>query len=242
MRFFGKANFNMDLFYTHPDNISDSIITLDDFEAKHLLKTLRKKVGDSIDITDGNGKHFFGKIITIKPKLTVEINSQETYHPDNKNITLAIGFIRPNRLEFVLEKCTELGVNSFYIYRNEYANYFSDNKERFEKILRQAIKQSNRFFLPELHLVNKFDQFIDRTKDIAHKLAAIDPKSPPIKSFIQQTSDSVLFCVGPEGGFSNKEVTLLKENNFQDVSLGNYRLRAETAAIAGISYLNLLHS
>jgi len=235
-------NFNMELFYAHPHNISDNIITLDDFEAKHLLKTLRKKVGDAIDITDGKGKHFTGKISAIKPKLEVEIESLQIIKEQVQKISLGIGFIRPNRLEFVLEKCTELAVDSFYLFRSEHANYFSDNNERFEKMLRQAIKQSNRFFLPDLHLINNFELFIEQTKEIELKIAAIDPNSPPINSVIEESFNNILLCVGPEGGFSNNEENLLKENNFQDISLGDHRLRAETAAIAGISFLNLLHS
>jgi 16S rRNA (uracil1498-N3)-methyltransferase len=231
----------MDLFYAHPQSITDNIIILDDFEAKHLLTTLRKKSGDIIDITDGKGHHFTGRISSVKPRLEVVIESRKKIASHKKKIALAISFIRPNRLEFVLEKCTELGVNSFYLFRSEYANYFSDNKQRFEKILRQAIKQSNRFFLPQLYLLSDMKLFIEQTRDINIKIAAVDAQCPPIDKVIQQANeDNKLFCVGPEGGFSPQEIIMLKENNFLDVSLGAYRLRAETAAVAGISFLSMI--
>jgi len=226
----------MELFYVNPQNVSSESLLLDDFESKHLLKTLRKKIGDSVDVTDGKGRHLKGRIMTVKPKCKIAIESSREIKQEGRRISLGISFIRPNRLELVLEKCTELGINSFYLFRSIHANYFSNNHDRFEKILRQAIKQSNRFFIPELYLLPDFDSFIAKTMQITCKIAAIDPKSPSITT-VKQTNEDVLFCVGPEGGFSDNEVALLKENHFIDVSLGAYRLRAETAAIAGISKL-----
>lgn len=232
----------MELFYAHPKNISGNIITLDKFEAQHIIKTLRKKVGDALDITDGLGKHYSGKIRELKPDLLIKYNSVKEIKWAGRKVFLAIGFIRPNRLEYVLEKCTELGVGGFYLFRSEHTNYFSDNRKRFEKILRQAIKQSNRFWLPELYLLPDFPSYLEATKEIPLKIAAIDPNSPPLNSSVKEKYNSdIAYCVGPEGGFSKHEIDLLKENNFQDISLGAYRLRAETAAIAGISVLKLLH-
>ncbi|KAA3617260.1 MAG: 16S rRNA (uracil(1498)-N(3))-methyltransferase [Calditrichaeota bacterium] len=230
----------MELFYAFPENISDNLLTLDSFEAKHLTKTLRKKTGDEIDITDGEGNHFSGIIESLKPGLTVKISSKKKIKKDEQNLSLGIAFIRPNRLEFVLEKGTELGVGSFHIFRSEHANYFSDNEKRFEKILRQAIKQSNRFWLPKLYLHKDFKSFIEKTNNIPLKLAAIDPNSPGISShFPINYTEETLLSIGPEGGFSDKEIIVLKENGFKDVSLGKFRLRAETAAIAGVAKLIL---
>lgn len=233
----------MELFYAHPENISGSAIRLDDFEARHLVKTLRKNIGDIIDITDGCGKHYSGRITSLKPNLLIEIDAINEIPSQEKKFALGIGFIRPSRLEFVMEKCTELGVTAFYLFRSEYANYFSDNRERFEKILRQAIKQSMRFYLPDLYLMADFRSFIFQSVNFGQKIVAIDPDSPPIHSVLKKLNGkNTLFCVGPEGGFSAGEIETLKENSFCGISLGKYRLRAETAAVAGISYLNLLNS
>jgi 16S rRNA (uracil1498-N3)-methyltransferase len=230
----------MELFYAHPTNISDTEITIDDFEGKHLTKTLRKKIGDPVDVTHGQGKHFSGVIKTLKPEVTVTITSVREIEKEKQILSLGIAFIRPNRLEFVLEKGTELGVDTFYLFRSEHANYFSNNEKRFEKILRQAIKQSNRFYLPRLFLIPNFKSFIQQTENHPYKIAAIDPKSPPLGS-LPSTMDQkeILFCVGPEGGFSENEIGLVKESGFKDISLGNYRLRAETAAIAGLARIRL---
>ena len=230
----------MELFYAQPENISENLIVLDLFEAKHLTRTLRKKAVDKINITDGKGKHFSCVIESLKPALIIQIISIREIEKEKQSLTLGIAFIRPNRLEFVLEKGTELGVGTFYLFRSEHANYFSDNKERFEKILRQAIKQSNRFYLPKLHLIKDFKSFVQQTEHCPLKIAAIDAASPGIGLVIQsENKNEVLFCVGPEGGFSENEIALMKENSFKDVSLGNYRLRSETAAIAGVAKLKL---
>ncbi len=230
----------MEIFYALPENITDSIILLDSFEAKHLTKTLRKRIGDEIDVTDGKGKLFSGIIEAIKPDLSVRITSVREIAKGKQTLALGIAFIRPNRLEFVLEKCTELGVNRFFLFRSEHANYFSDNEKRYKKILRQAIKQSNRFWMPELHLFKDFKSFIQKSGKHSLKIAAIDSSSPPLGSLnLDKSEQDVLFCVGPEGGFSEKEIVLMQKTGFKGISLGEYRLRAETAAIAGIARLKL---
>ena len=142
----------MELFYVLPENIDGNYLTLDDFESQHLRTTLRKKEGDEINLTDGCGNHLTGTIRRLKPQVTVNINSKTFYKDNDPVINLGIGFIKPGRLEFVLEKGTELGVKKFHIFRSEYSSYYTDNVKRFEKVTRQAIKQSNRFYMPEIYI------------------------------------------------------------------------------------------
>jgi len=226
----------MELFYAHPSKINTSTITLDAFESQHLLTTLRKTSGDSVDVTDGCGNHFKGTITKTKAEAIIEITSKEIIERPKQKAALAIGFIRPTRLEFALEKGTELGVSEFFLFQGTHSNYFSSNKKRFEKILRQAIKQSNRFFLPEIQLFPDFKKFLVASKNYSEKIAAIDPQYPAIDPS-QKHGETLLYCVGPEGGFSDAEIQLMRENNFSFVSLGSYRLRAETAALAGLARL-----
>jgi 16S rRNA (uracil1498-N3)-methyltransferase len=230
----------MELFYCPPQNISGDSLLPDEFETKHIVGTLRKKIGDSLHLTDGLGLHFTGRIRTLKPRVIIEVEKSDFVEADAQKIALGIGFIKTDRLETALEKCTELGVNTFYIFRSEYANYFSNNLDKFTKILRQAIKQSNRFYLPDIHLCSTFKDFLSKTSSIQIKIAAIDPNCPPLSSIIPfPLNTSKIMTIGPEGGFSAAEVQQLNEMDFKSVSLGAYRLRAETAAIAGISRLIL---
>jgi 16S rRNA (uracil1498-N3)-methyltransferase len=210
---------------------------LDEFESKHLRTTLRKQIGDVIDATDGCGFHYKAKIITIKPRVSLEILNKKFTGANNAQINLGVGFIKPNRLEFILEKGTELGVRSFYFFRSEHANYYSDNLQRFQKIVRQAIKQSNRFYMPEIKLFKRFSEFIQTSLQIENRIAAIDPTFPTLNAVINDTGKDFLFCIGPEGGFSPAETELMNKNGFTSISLGKYRLRAETAAIAAVATL-----
>lgn len=229
----------MELFYAEPKHITDQRITLDDFEKKHLLQTLRKQPGEIIHVTDGLGNLYNCLIIKNRKEISAEIQSVEQKPAPLLNLSLGIGFIRPARIEMVLEKGTELGVTNFYLFKSEFANYHSDNVKRYQKILRQALKQSLRFYLPRIILSDSFPKFVGATKSCKCKLAAIDAGQPTLISRLRRqdlnSGGVVLLAIGPEGGFSDAEQKLMHENNFIPVSLGNNRLRSETAAISGLA-------
>ncbi len=229
----------MELFYAEPGQIDNQLITLDDFEKKHLLQTLRKQPGEQINITDGQGKLYHCLIIKNKKEIVAEIQSVEQKPEPHLNLSLGLGFIRPARLEMILEKGTELGVTRFYLFKSEFANYHSDNVKRYQKILRQAVKQSLRFYLPRIILTDAFPQFVGTTKSCKCKFAAIDAGQPALISQLRRqglnSGDEVLLTIGPEGGFSDAERMMMHESNFIPVSLGINRLRSETAAISGLA-------
>jgi 16S rRNA (uracil1498-N3)-methyltransferase len=230
----------MELFYALPENIGADEIILDSFEENHLLRTLRKKIGDKIDISDGLGNHFAAKIVTIKPKLTLQIINSSKETSRNCSITLGVGFIRQSRMEFIIEKGTELGVREFILFKSQFCNHFSKNSKRFEKILRQAMKQSLQFFLPKITILESFNSFIDYTRNYKSKIAGFTEKDIPIYEYLSsdsQIKDDMVFTVGPEGGFTEEEGLLLQKNDFSLVSLGKTRLRTETAAISGTAMI-----
>jgi len=168
----------MELFYAPPDHITGNRILLDEFESRHILQTLKKKEGDILSVTNGQGKLFTAKISHIDRKITLRYDRSEEFTKPEPEIVLAVGFIRPNRLEVILEKCTELGVNHYILFRSRYANYVTYNHERFHKILRQAIKQSLQYYLPGISIIDDFDRFIEMTEDHALKFVAENPSSP----------------------------------------------------------------
>ncbi len=232
----------MELFYATPENISNNIIILDDFERKHVLQALRKSSGSEIHVTDGRGILYHTRLQSERPKLTVAILSQKKIEIPKPELILAIGYIRPARLEFVLEKGTELGVNQFMLIHTQHANYSSENVQRYKKILRQALKQSQQFYLPQILHFDSLADFIKHTDRVNVRIAAVDPQYPSLfqklSTFDWKKSQSFLYIVGPEGGFSPSEVDYLDQSGFESVSLGKTRLRAETAAISGISLIN----
>jgi len=231
----------MELFYADPAQITDSEITLDSFERKHVLQSLRKSSGDELFVTDGQGTLFRTKLIQDKPLLKLNILSSEKKDPSLPVAALAVGYIRPARLDFIFEKGTELGVSEFFLIRTRYANYFSENIHRYEKIMRQALKQSQQFYLPKIRTFSSLEKFIEQISPYSGKIAAIDASYSSllqkIFEFDRDSSTSFLYIVGPEGGFSQDEIKLLNDSAFIPVSLGSNRLRAETAAISGISLI-----
>lgn len=229
----------MELFFANPQNISNTEITLDAFERKHVVQSLRKSPGEKLFVTDGQGHLYHAELISERPDVKLKICNKQDKQKNPVTISLAIGFIRPARLDFVFEKCTELGVQNFYLIRTQHCNYSSENIQRYEKITRQAIKQSQQFFLPNIVIFQSIETFIQHTSVYDQRIAAIDAEKIPLFSQLikirRESASSFLYIVGPEGGFSNEESTLFQENNFVAVSLGPNRLRAETAAISGIS-------
>ncbi len=231
----------MELYYCQPSGINPPYIILDEFESRHIITTMRKKMGAEIDVTDGQGNLYHCKISNSSKKVELFVANHEFVPPPKNRLALAIGYIRPNRLEFVLEKGTELGVSDFYLTHTRYSNYKGNNKQKYEKYLRQAIKQSLHFYLPELHLINNVSTLIERTSDYHLRIVAIDPASPLLYDLLKTEAGSrgdTMLSIGPEGGFSPDEVAGMDKAGFRMVSLGAYRLRAETAAITGIAILS----
>jgi 16S rRNA (uracil1498-N3)-methyltransferase len=232
----------MDFYFAEPDNISEELITLDRFEQKHIIGTMRKKIGDHIAIIDGEGGYYECRIAELKPCLKIQIIRKDKKKRPTISVELAISFIKPARLELILEKGTELGVNRFHIFKSRYANYMSDNKERFDKKVRQALKQSQQYFLPQIKLYSNLGEFIKNSMAIQSRLIAVDNTFPAllstlIKLDMKFSFKSIILAVGPEGGFSKEELDEFKSADFSFVSLGSSRLRAETAAISGFSIL-----
>ena len=136
----------MELFFTTNEFINSGRAEFDSFESKHITRTLRKSVGDDLYFTDGLGTRFKGKIIQTTPVLKVNCLIDKQFKRQKPLLTLGVGFIKQNRMDFLIEKATELGVDEFFLFAGKNSNYFSDNISRWQKITRQAIKQSLKIF------------------------------------------------------------------------------------------------
>lgn len=235
----------MQLFYS-PD-ITDSQLqfTFSKEESKHIVKVLRKKIGDILNITNGKGDLFSAKIIIADIKnCVVTIKTSKTQKPLEYNLHLAVAPTKMNdRYEWFLEKATEIGVTSI-------TPVICDNSERkiikidrFEKILQSAMKQSLNCYLPKLNDAIPFKNFIKQEFSgslfIAH-CEKTNKKS--LKKEIKQKQD-ITILIGPEGDFSTKEIEQAIQYNFNPVTLGETRLRTETAAIVAchsVAFVNEL--
>ena len=223
----------MQLFYNPTITESTEVFSFDKEESKHIIKVLRKKDTDLLYVTNGLGFLFKTEItLASDSKCTVKIISFEKAAPTKFKLHLAVAPTKMNdRYEWFLEKATEIGVHEITPIICDHSERKVINNERFDKILLTAMKQSNELYLPKLNPAITFKEFIklenEGVKLIAH-CEETDKKS--LKSVLKANEDYTIL-IGPEGDFSEKEIALALENDFTAVSLGNTRLRTETAAI-----------
>lgn len=223
----------MQLFYNPKINKTALSFVFDKEESKHIIKVLRKKEGDILYVTNGLGCLFTTEItIASDSKCTVKIDSFKEQEKPKFHLHLAVAPTKMNdRYEWFLEKVTEIGIQEITPIICEHSERKVIKTDRFQKILESAMKQSLHYYLPKLNEPISFKEFIQKEistqKFIAH-CEETDKKS--LKNELEIGKD-VTILIGPEGDFSVKEIQLAIENSFIPVSLGNTRLRTETAAV-----------
>lgn len=234
----------MQLFF-HKET-SQSPIKLTQEESKHLVKVLRKKKGDEIQLTDGKGELFTCKITKLDLKNTeLEVIGKEQTPPDNHHIHLAIAPTKnADRMEWMLEKITEIGFHELTFLKTFHSERSFLKKERLEKKLIAACKQSLKTFLPEIHSSQTLDQLLDNHKFDAYQkfIAYVDEDHQNHLFDLAQKEKNYLILIGPEGDFSPQEIQKAFDNGFEACSLGKSRLRTETAGLVAVHTLNLKNS
>jgi len=224
----------LNLFY-HP-NITEASneVIFDKEESRHISKVLRKNYGDVIDLTNGKGLFFAAKLINTNPKKCIgEIVKFERQAPLPYHLHMAVAPTKLNdRFEWFLEKATEIGITEITPIICDHSERKVINVDRYNKIIQSAMKQSLKAYLPLLNPVVALRDFISREHSEEIKCIAHCEESDKqlLKNIIQQ-GRSILILIGPEGDFSENEIKLAIEQNFKPISLGNSRLRTETAAL-----------
>ncbi len=212
-------------------------------ESKHIAKVLRKKEGDTLNITNGKGWLFTAEITLADIKnCTVTIVSKVFQHKKDYQLHLAVAPTKMNdRYEWFLEKATEIGIDSITPIICNHSERNIIKLERYEKILQSAMKQSLHYYLPKLNAAISFKDFIKQDlkgqRFIAH-CEKLDRKS--LKQELKPQQD-VTILIGPEGDFSVKEIAQALQNDFIPVTLGETRFRTETAAIVAchsVAFIN----
>lgn len=231
----------MHVFYT-PDIASN--LELPEEEAGHCLRVLRLSIGDEIMLTDGKGC-FYKAVISAASGKRCQVKVTETI-PQEKgwNGWLHIAMAptkNMDRTEWFTEKATEIGFDELSFLNCRYSERKVIKKERIEKILVSAVKQSLKATMPVLNEMTDFNKFVSRDfkgqKFIAH---CYEGEKPLLKDILRSGEDA-LVMIGPEGDFSEEEVAKAIAAGFQPVSLGKSRLRTETAALVACHTLNLLN-
>ena len=224
----------MQLFYNPTITQNGEIFSFDKEESKHIIKVLRKKEGDNLYVTNGLGDLFKTEItLASDSKCLVKIVSSEKSEPSKYYLHLAVAPTKMNdRFEWFLEKATEIGISEITPIICDHSERKVIKTDRFDKIILSAMKQSLHYYLPKLNEPILFKDFIKQQKSEGLNLIAhceeTDKKS--LKEVVKPNKD-ITILIGPEGDFSEKEIKLALENKYIPVTLGNTRLRTETAAV-----------
>lgn len=224
----------MQLFYA-PD-ITPPIYTLGDEESKHCVRVLRLGIGDELHVTDGKGNLYQCKIVEAhQHHCTIEVVATQTdYEKMPYSLTMAVAPTKNiERYEWFLEKATEVGVTRFVPIECTHSERRVIKYDRELRVITSAVKQSLKAFHPKLDAMTPFKELVqtkfDGQKFIAH-CANVGKEKSYLPSIIKK-SENILILIGPEGDFSPEEINFALENGFEPITLGNQRLRTETAAL-----------
>lgn len=221
----------MNLFYAPTTDISGNSITLKGQESKHAAKALRLKIGDEIYITDGCGHLYSCEVANIsKSDLTASVLNKKFEEKKSPWINLIVGVLRKkDRLEFAIEKAVELGVDKLILFKGDHSEKHNVREDRLVNTAISAMKQSLRVYLPEIIYSKSLNEGLKSIEDIGSLVVADETSDK--ESDLNSEKSTYTLIVGPEGGFSENERNLLSEKQATAYSLGEKRLRTETAAM-----------
>lgn len=230
------------LFYA--DRVVADKAWLSQEETHHVMNVLRMKSGEEIFITDGAGMYYKGVLAQTRSReAEIAVTDSLPAHPAEYNLHLAVAPTKNfDRMEWCIEKLTEIGATAFTPLICERSERTKWNEARVRKIAISAMKQSRRAFLPMCSNAQKFDQFITTPSSSPQfrYVALQDPQSViPARHYMPR--GDVLILIGPEGDFTKKEVEAAFARGFIPLSLGNHRLRTETAAVAAAAIIQGLN-
>lgn len=233
----------MQLFYV-PDKAHDDEFSLSEDESFHCVRVLRMKEGDKIHLTDGKGNLYEG-ILTIADTKCCRcrvVRCVENYGRRNFSIHMAIAPTKnSDRLEWFLEKATEIGVDTITLILCEHSERKIVKQERLEKVITAAMKQSLKTYRPILHPLTPFSDFVVNCFAEVKTIAVCEGERKTLSELSLKNKETLLM-IGPEGDFSPEEIRLAVKQGFIPVSLGEARLRTETAGVVGCHSIHLLNA
>jgi len=229
----------MNLFYSNFNN-SDSDIILDEIDSKHLSKSLRKKVGDIIRVTNGEGIEIKGEIIRLGKNIKIKIINKIKHRKKDISIHIAMSPLKnPSRFEWFVEKSTEIGISEITPIITKFSEKKKVNINRLNKIIISSMKQSNQFYLPKVNPIISFEDFLKFNKD--YKLIAHLKNSNSFNKKTIGSKGKIVVMIGPEGGFSEEEILIAGKEKIKEISFGKNRLRSETAGVFAVSIINNIY-
>lgn len=226
----------MQLFYSPEIEKGQTSFTFDKDESKHIIKVLRRKMGDLLYVTNGKGTLFTTKItLDSDKKCVTEIIDSEGQAPTPFRLHLAVAPTKMNeRYEWFLEKATEIGIHEITPIICDHSERKIVKTERFEKIIQSAMKQSLQYHLPILNDPISLKDFLNQDHQGEKYIAHCEETEKVLLKDSIDIHKNYLLLVGPEGDFSTNEINLALAKGYRPVSLGHTRLRTETAALVAV--------
>ena len=227
----------MPKFFTRPDYISDKQLTIVGEDVSHISRVLRMSPGDTIIVCDGEGNDYDAAITSIsKSEVVAEITGKYVCDAEpGVNVTLYQALPKQGKMEYIIQKNTELGINKIVpVYTKRCVVKPSDKTERWTKVAESAAKQCGRGIIPQVMSTISFDEAIEQMKEYDVALMPYEcEEENKLKAVLQSAKyKSISIFIGPEGGFDLKEVEAAKDAGVKTVTLGKRILRTETAASA----------
>lgn len=230
----------MPKFFVNSENINDHTITLEGENAKHIGSVLRAKTGDIITVCDGEGRDYECEITEITKKAVIA-KITDIFTNDNEpdiKLTLYQALPKADKMELVIQKCIEIGVDRIVPVKTEHAVVKLEGKEekklqRWNKIAEAAAKQCGRGKIPVVDRVMTFKESINEAISLDSAIIPYEKeKENSLKTFAKGfKGKSIGIFIGPEGGFSNEEIDFAISNGVKSVTLGKRILRTETAGL-----------
>jgi 16S rRNA (uracil1498-N3)-methyltransferase len=223
--------------------IDNNEYLLSNDDSYHIKKVMRMNLGDKIEIVD-NKKLYICEITSFDPVKAKVINSLDDNNENDKKIILVQSLVNETKMDYVLQKGTELGVNEFYAYKAVNSVIKENDKSnkkiiRWQKIVKEASEQSKRNIIPKVVDIVDISRLCKIEADVK-LLLTVNETTKNIKNILKELKkyDTLIIVIGPEGGFTLNEEKTLIENGFISTSLGKRVLRSETAGMVAISMIN----
>ena len=231
----------MQRYFSNLINNNEYLLSNDD--SYHIKKVMRMNIGDKVEIID-NKKLYICEIISLDPVKAKIIKEDNQNNENDKTIILVQSLVNETKMDYVLQKGTELGVDEFYPFKAVNSVIKENDKSnkkiiRWQKIVKEASEQSKRNIIPEVHNIVDIHKLCEIKADVK-LLLTVREMTKNIKKVLKDLKkyDTLMIVVGPEGGFTLKEEETLINNGFISTSLGKRVLRTETAGMVAISMIN----
>ncbi|WP_027338649.1 16S rRNA (uracil(1498)-N(3))-methyltransferase [Halonatronum saccharophilum] len=237
----------MNHFFVKPQNIDEGVrVLIEGDDVSHITLSLRLKEGDQITVADGEGNKYLVELTFLDEK---EVRGDIIKEFDRRiepevKVALIQGLPKSKKMDIIAQKCTELGIKDIIPFDSERTIVRLNKKKvlkrqkRWQKICKEAAKQSGRARIPKIHKIADIDQILERAKD--YDLVLVPWEDEEVKGLKETLVENkevkkIMIVVGPEGGLSSKEVEAFKEIGGRSVTLGPRILRTETAGLATLS-------